>query len=350
MKILFKTSNSGGIPPTVNNTDFQDYYGGINAQTSWKSLLPAIKTATKEHLIPAIGQELYDDIADLYHTSEEDVKDEKKEFLQSCKEVVALFAMLHLGPELNISFSNMGAVEKGSSQGPVMPVAQWRYKEFKYEHAKRADRSLDRLISLLEGYVKEDITFFNVWKDSVAYLDVRTSFFESAVQFDQYVKINKSRRMFAAIKPGILWAEEDVLKLICQDQYDALKDAVQDGDATNAEDALLDKIRRYVSARAIEKEISSLSVTIDAHGVSMSSYSDGVESKSHPGVIARGAEMVGAFVRKMQQNAEDYFRELVLFIHKNIDEYPLIKNSDCYTEYKPSSTGPLCTGDGAIFL
>lgn len=350
MEILFKTSNTGNLPATVGHSNFQEHYGGVNVQTSWAGLVPSIKTATKEHLIPAIGQELYDAIVDDYHNAPGGITGERLTFLEGCQEVIALFSMLYVAPEMNINFSNMGAVEKGSSQGPVMPVAQWRYKDFKYDLAKRADRALDRLIALLEKYTAEDIAFFMSWTTSEVYAEVRTSFFSSADQFNKYVKIGKSRRMFASLYPGIIHAEEKVDQLICEDQFNALVDAIKNDDATDPEKVLLERIRRYVAAAAIAQQVPGLCVTLDTHGLQMSSYTDGMDNKAHPGSMFRGAEMVGAFVRRMEQDADTYFREMVGYIHLKIDDYPLIKDSDCYAGYKPSGSGPICSGDGAIFL
>ncbi len=345
MEILFKLSNTGGNEATIANSNFKEHYSAINDNLAWKTLLPSIRRATTDFLIKNIGSEMYDAIATAYHGTDE-LTDEQEEFLQACQDVVAYFTMIYAAPELQVSASEMGLVEKGSSSTPTMPVAQWRYKEFKYDLTRKADRFLDYVIQLLEKYVHDAVEFFDTWKTSNAYTDTRTVFFQSADQFDKYVKINGSRRLFAQISQDITRVEEEVDKIICVDQFNALSDAIKDGDASDDEKALIEQIRRYVAPKAMASAASLLSLNVDAYGLSLSSYADGIESHNNLSMAARGAEAVGAYVLKLRTDSDYQHQVLMNFIHSKIATYTLIAESDCYARYNTERRGLISSANG----
>ena len=331
------------------DSNFKQHYSAINDNLQWSTLLPSIRRATTDYLIAHIGQEMYDAIATAYH-GEDALTAEQAEFLERCQDTVAYFTMLYVAPELNVSASEMGMVEKGSSSTPTMPVAQWRYKEFKYDLTKKADKLLDGVIRLLEKYVHAGVEFFDTWRESVTYQDTRTSFFQSAGEFDRYVRISGSRRLFTQISQDIIRIEEEIDKIICEDQFNALVEAIRDGDATDDEKALIEHIRRYVAPKAMSSAASILSLNVDTHGLSLSSYTDGMESLSHHSSVVRGAETVGAYTLKLRTDADYQMQVLMNFIHSKIDTYTLIQDSDCYARYNTARRGLISTGPGGVML
>lgn len=349
MDLLFKLSNTGGLEPVVSYSNFKEHYSAVNDNLAWKSLEPSIRRATTDYLIPHISNEVYTAIAEVYVAGGE-LSEEQMEFLVACQDTVATYTMVLALPELNVTVGEMGVVDKGSTSAPTAPAPQWRYKELKYDLCKKADKMLDRCIALLEKYTHDGVEFFEGWKDTKAYKEVRTSFFHSAAEFDRYVRINSSRRLFSQIQQDIILVEEEIDKIICEDQFNALVEAIKDGDATDEENALIEQIRRYVASKAMAKAAAGLFLTIDTTGLYLSSYTDGVDSHNHFSAVARGAEAVGNFILKLQTDAS-YFQQVMMnFIHTHIDDYPDIEESDCYARYLHSKVGPIDVGPGGIFI
>lgn len=350
MEILFKTSNHAGKDATVSNSNFREHYAAVNANTDWKTLVPAIRQATEAYLIPHISQVLYDSIVDDYQNAEGSLTDVQRRFIQKCQDVVAFYAILSVSPELLISISNMGLVDKGSSNSPVTPIPQWRYKSFRYELSKKADQALDALLELLEKNVHQSMAYFMPWVEQPEYVDTRSYFFSNAKDFSRFVNINGSRRMFSALKADIERMEERVEKIICLDQFNRLREAVRDGDATDDEQLLLQKIRRYVAAAAVADAASLLNFTVDNQGLLLSSYTDGLDAHGNAASAFRGAELTGAFILQLQKNSGVYWSDLVNFVMSHIDTYPLIKDSDCYEAITDAVNIPTCNGPGGAWL
>lgn len=349
MDLLFKLSNTGGKAATIANSNFREHYASINTNMAWATIEPSIRRATERNLIPYISKELYNDLASKYQAGDE-LTDEQAEAIYLCQDVVAYYAVLSAASELNVGISDMGIVEKGSSQAPVLPVAQWRYKEFKYELTKKADEALDRLLQKLESFVIADKEEFDLWKNSSAYIETRTAFFSSAASFDAFVRIGKSRRLFQELAVDISSVEEEIDHIVCSDQFNELVNLIKEGDGDELQLQLIHKIRRYVSAKAITLCMPRLFLTLDGRGLSLSSYSDGMDNHNHLSSSFRGAEAVNGYVQQLRQNADIYFKDLMAFIYDNIDDFPLFKNSDCYTDANAAGKYPICTGPGGVFL
>lgn len=352
MKLLFKTSNTGGSTPTIGASNFKEHYAAINSNTAWKTIQPSIRRATETYLIPYISSELYEDISDKYDASEE-LDDEQTVFLTACQDVVAFYTILLLSPELNVSIGDMGVVEKGSNQQPVLPVAQWRYKEFKYDLTKKADAALDYVLELLESYVHDEVEYFNLWKNSTAYGQVRTSFFNSAAAFSKYVNINNSRRLFNSLGIDIKRAEEKIDGVIGEYQFNELVEMVNAGiDLEAPLDMLLEKIRRFVAAQSVISSTPRLFVTLDARGLTLSSYTDGYDAGNHLSSAFRGAEAVEGYLQQLKADAGAYYQDLVNFIYANIDDLPLISDSDEYQAYSTAHTHRIIHSHdgGGVFL
>lgn len=358
MKLLFKPSNVGPSDPRVSHTDFREFFAGINANTSWVTLLPTIKQVTRQILTPRMGKELYDDLATKYNDGTA-LDAAQTELLEICKNVIAQWTMVLLPSELLISVSDMGVVEKGSSQVPVTPVAQWRYKEYKFQRTLSADFALDELIAFLDLQVHGVVEYFDLYKTSEAYTINKTSFFSSAKEFDGFVKIGSSRRLFDSLAPFITRAEEDVDSIICESQFNQLVSLIREEEDLEIDEEsaftdtlklLLYKIRRYVASKSISLGHGDLFLTLDTHGLHLSSYTDGFDTFNHHSSTFKGAESVSQYVRRKSADADIFFKDLVIFIHDNIEDLPLIKDSACYESYTTGGKLPIDSGYGAVWF
>ncbi len=225
---------------------------------------------------------------------------------------------------------------------------QWRYKEFKFELTKKADKSLDVLLARLQKYVLEAVTYFDIYKNSSAYTTNKTTFFYSADQFTTYVQISSSRRLFDSLGKYILMAEEDVDHIICMDQFNTLAENIENDDLSAIEKELVEKIRRYVSSKAVSSCAATLFLTLDNRGLSLSSYTDGFITFNHHSALLKGAEAVDAYILQLRSDADLYLKNLEAFIYENIDDFPEIKASACYKTSTRRMQGPIHTGHGGV--
>lgn len=316
---------------------------------SWDTIEPTIRKATEKYLIPEIGLEIYTSIAEEYNSASPTYGAGEEEFLTLCKDVLAYHTILYAGPELNIGITDLGMVEKaGGASSGVYPTTQWRYHEFRRDITKKADQLLDRLAAFLDDQIAAETndTFFDLYKNSGAYTDTKTAFFRSADDFSKYVDIGKSRRLFTALRPYILKAEADVKTLICSDQFDTLSAKLKSDDLADVNLALYEKIAPWVACKSLSASVPGLILDVDSEGIRLSSFTDGMKTAKNAG----GTNEIGAYLYELEKQAVNLWRDLAIFIHANIDDYPDIAASDCYSEYKEDSQPVIDTGQGGIML
>jgi len=329
MDLLFKiTAVSPSTPPQVGDTNFMDHYSGVNRSMAWAELLPGIRQATEKFVLPYIGTELYDDLAEKYQAATTLTTQQAKtvELLQDC---IAYYTAYHVLPERNAFLSSMGITQNTPTEGSAQPVNQWGWKAKRWNALENGDAFLDKTLSYLEQQVKAAVAYFDLWKNSTAYNVKTSSFFRTTEKLDEYLNIQGSRRSFISLVKYMKEVEEDIIRpLLCDDQFEALK--ALDVETNEAAYALLHRVRRAVAFLGLAAGMPHHRIVIDGDGFRVVSQTDQYDDRRNQTNNVHESAII-ALAQRAEQNGRRYLIELENFLRDNAATYTLWADSPCNT-------------------
>lgn len=203
------------------------------------------------------------------------------------------------------------------------PAPQWKVNKLESSFLNGGDKALDKLLEFLE---KNSATYPD-WVNSEAYTELKGNFLQTARETSRFINISGSRRVFILLKTQINYVEEIIIRgLLCNDLYQALKSGLLDGNLSNANAALVEKIKPIVAVLCLKSAIPQLRLRITSSGIMVNSFSDGLTSKDQA-----SDKQVHELIKDLADKSMQYIDHLKNFLDDNIDDYPLYANSDCYT-------------------
>jgi len=350
MKLLFSAAAPPSGETEIRHSNFEDFYPNIHRNMAWRGLLPEIKQATRTYLMPWVGSELYDDIADKYEAGTV-LSENQAEALELMQTAIALYTVYHALPKNNLLITAMGNQQMSDTGGGSNPPSQWAFKLTRWNALLQADSTLDQLLDALESYIAAEDSYFDLHKNSKARKRDVSDFFRSADQMDQFINIQGNRRAYARVVKYFAKAEKRYLyPVLGKDFYTEMK-ALLDSAATltTPQIDLLAKIRAAVAEYGLLEAIPHLALVIDDSGLKIVSSMDGFDQRiSHAANNNQSA--VERLRQKCEQDAGVYLREMADFLYTNADDYPTWKNSDAYPDYSTTTTVLDTAAGGAIFL
>ncbi|WP_428657627.1 DUF6712 family protein [Runella sp.] len=274
--------------------------GGIQQEMNWSAFEPFIRQAEKVYIIPAIGEEFYDELAELTTPNAKQTK-----LLEWLRIAVAEYADLLGGMRLFMHTSNAG---KQVPQMPNMgPPAKWMTVTAIKQAIAKADLALESALQYLEKH-KAD---FPTWSESEAYTIDHSLFLASATELTKYFPAAKdSRRLYLSLRNYIATAQEFFLAPLVGDaQFAVWINRMADDNITpTAQEAQAWKLARYALAhQAFAESIPYLNINEDWRLVS---ETDGIVNE---GILdaARRQEML----TNCQAKAEEYKNRLLNYIN-----------------------------------
>jgi len=332
MKLIFKaiTSPSSGSE-LLKHTNFKQHFSGAHDSMPWSMLQPAIRQATRKYLIPFIGINLYNDIAEKFH-NDTDLDDNQTDVLELMQDSLAHYVVYYAMPKLNISLASMGVQQNTSSDGSSTPANQWSFHGSRWDILKSADEILDQLLQLLEQLVIADEAYFDLYKNSDAYSYKKSSFFRTAAELDEYLNIQGSQRTFISMSRYLKKAEEKyILPIICTDQFNDIVTKYQEGTLADDDLDLFNHIRKTTAEWALYEAVPHLSIIPEADGFKVISSTDGMFSKRNlTNTIHEKA--IQQLRYSAEENGKTFRAELLSYLYANADTFTLWKNSDCYID------------------
>lgn len=352
MKILFKTSNQlpSGTHEMVTHYDFREHYPGINSNTSWNTIAPYIRQATKYYVVPFLGA-LYNNLADDYNAGGT-LPEWKQEIVETLQDAIAHYAMYDVLPILNISVAEMGITQYAASEGTAMPTSQWAFKNARWEILRKADASLDIALSLIESQIKLGQTYFDSYKVSQEYIAKTSAFFKATSDLDEYLNIQGSRRAFISLMKYFTKAEQRYLiPILGQAFYNELAEGLRANNLSELNGKLLPYIRRLVSEYGLYEAIPHLSLIIEGDGFKIVSSTDMYDDKKNLTNFTH-RDAIESLKYKAEENGRLARADLIEFLYKNEKDYSTWKESDFYEDPEsrkiPVTTS--CNQIGGIFI
>lgn len=325
MKSIFKKAT--GVPGAndkVGDYNFKDHYPDVNRNMMWSELEAYIRQATRRFILPFIGQDLYDDIADTIQSGGA-LTDPQKEFVERLRDAVAYSAIMTILPKKKTVVASMGAIENVAKEGTTA-TSQWGFRTTLWSVAQDADRNTDEMLEYLEARVKASDTNFDLWKDSDAFLVGKADLFRTTGEFQTYQNINNSRRTYLSLLPVLKQAtKQHLVPILSQEQYDALVTAVRANNPTPAQEKLLEKVRMAAAAWAVFYATNKVAVLPDQDGWRVIGNAEAVDQRSYSAEVTQGA--IQRIRDASEQDSRINTADLTLFLAENADDYPLWKAS-----------------------
>lgn len=348
MDLLFKITNDDAQTgqEVVGDSNFKAHFPALHHNMSWSTLLPFIRQATRDHVIPFIGQSQYDDIADKFQTDAA-LNTSQSSFLEYLQDTVAYYTVYHAIPSLNLVISDMGVQESESSEGTSRPVTQWRYKNALWKVSQQADANLDATLAYMEYEIEEHSNaYFDLWKNDTAYNAAVSSLFRHTSDVSKYIEIHKSRRTYLALLPHLRRAEDTkIADTICQDMLNELASQVEGNSLTAENQTLLPYVQRAAAHWALHLAVPHLSLMIESNGIKVVSSTDGFDNRGNV-LSAFAKEAVVRLQQRAEDDAKTAIASLLKFLYANSDDYPTWKDSACY--FDPEEVDPVVCSEDEI--
>ena len=286
----------------------------VENDTYFEAVEPYLVSAENEYLKPYLGDALF---AAIQESNYDAAKKEK--IINSIKIAVSCFAFYHIIQEGTLRLNEHGAFQAtGAHQ---TSPSKWRDDNAKSELIKRGDRALDQLLDIL----MENIDDYQEWKDSKWYA-IRTSLIISnAKDFDEYVPISRSTRVFLRLLPDIKKAMRLMPSLICDAMTKRITDHLKEREGTpEALDSLLPYLQAVVAYEAIVRAIPRFNFFMTPDGILFYSISDGTFQK-----MAASHSEKKDMLHRYKENLAEAKSELLAFLRNNLEDYPEFGNSPC---------------------
>jgi hypothetical protein len=341
MKLLFKSANATNTTE-VGHTNFKNHYPSVSSNANWNELKTYIRQATDLYVIPYIGQEWYDKLADDFHADSVDVS--ALSIVEKLQDAIAYYTIYKAMPFMPFVVSAVGVQKAQSSQGAAA-ISAGEAKNIRWNAHLDADRMLDDVLKLLTAAPG---TYFDLWHTYANKLFKTSAFFKTAAELNTYLNIQQSRRAFQVLVPHLHSAEEQVIKIIGRPFFAHLTTMPQ----TELEGFADGMICRYIAQQALYEAIPYLTLVIESDGFMVVSRGDGTEERNslkhqqHENAILRLREAA-------REKAAEYKSELIAFLWEKKADFPLWQASDLYKSMAADTTprtGIIVCGNGGVFL
>lgn len=281
-------------------------------------LQPHLDSAEKNFLLPILGKEFYDEIIEELEAGTPDPQ--WQALLPYLQKPIAWngFYLFFKKPVGNLSHSGFFKNRFEHTEAP----AKWEIDQIKDDLICNADLALDELIAFL----REKSTDYPTWGDSEYFASNAGRIITTPAQFNQYVNIGCSGRVFQRLLYYRNIAERNIGKSVCNALHLRIQNELAGDPAiTPAITALLDYLRPVVAFETMKLSIVMIPFFQYNGGLYSWTYADGTLTKT--ALTGQQTREMAAQYAEQYEHARD---ELLAFLKRNIEDYPEYAASDCY--------------------
>ncbi|WP_138993963.1 DUF6712 family protein [Larkinella sp. C7] len=302
--------------------------GGVQKTMNWPTWEPYVRGAEIRHIIPAIGEELYDELTAVVSPSAE-----QKKLLDRLRPAVAFAAYLDAVPYLVTATGDVGIVMNTPSN--TANISKWMYVTLVKDAQAKADYWIETALQWLELHAGA----FPTWTASASYTINQGRIIASATEWSRAFPAGRgSRRLFLAVRNYLNNSEVDFLKpLLGPALYTHLLEKLSTAplSLTMPETEVLRLSRLAVAHHAFGEAIPFLNINEDFRIVS---ETDGIVNED-----ALETGRLNAILRDCQDKASGYAADLVKYLNANASE-TVLHDYFIYERYQPPVAGQLSGG------
>ena len=296
-------------------------YITLSQSANFDSIVPHIKNAESDYLIPLIGTDMYNYIHAIYqytinHEFDGSACDEKTELLIE----IIQSALVHLAFWIGYDVLNAHITDGGFKRIESDTVkGLYKYQEDNLKNYLKSCgfNQLDHLL----GYLEANIEDFEDYKNSENYTQFKSMLVQTTDQFNETVFINKSRLTFLRVKAHMKIIEETEIKgLLGSAVYSYIKQEIIKDSPDQRVTDLLPMLRKPIIflATALLMEESGADLT-----------DKGLYFKSAKAVGVNSTEMtpssdlrISVLVNRYRNYGKSYLDQLYSYLQDNNDTWP----------------------------
>ena len=230
------------------------------------------------------------------------------------RKAAAYYGMYDALEFINVNLSNVGAMSHNSNE--TTPIRQWEYKEARKNAILKADRFMDKALSIMEGTP----TDYPTWQSSAEFTQRTKYLITNADDFKDLglVDINGSRRTYLKLVPFIDKVERNqVTDCVGATLLTTLKANILAGTATAQELKLLNNfIYPSLAHFTVYEGAPSLNLDVSASGLRLVSTSDGITTYAH------NEKAYAEWRHHLLMDAKRYLNLAKSFLDENTADFP----------------------------
>jgi hypothetical protein len=283
-----------------------------NASFEFEQILPFIKfNGEPELIIPAISQAQYDALNTAYNDN--DMTEDLEKLLDKVRFPLANFAYMKYIPFAQLSISASGIhIETNDEKKTAF---EWQINKLESACIENAYNGIEQLLIFLET----NKATYTVWAASTSFTEFKECFVNTAIEFNNYFNIGKSRSTFIALKPLMLRMEEFHIKpVLGKTLYAAIKAGIASGTIPDIHKKLLEFIKPAVVNFTAGRAVVELPVKYSTDGIHVVEENVRVKDKSK---VAAQIPQLGALQIQCEKDADVYMKTLEDFLYLNVQDY-----------------------------
>lgn len=316
-------------------TDIKNYIS-VNVTTEFDTIKPYIEQAQIKFIKPVLGKILYNKLVDWVDSEDsDDSTGFMDDLLIKVKLPLIYYAYYLYAPIGNIQIGDRGfQIDTSETKKTAF---EWQIDKVMESWLNTAHDFIEELILWLEEFVEEHDSDSGIihedivaWANSDAYTISHDLFINTADDFNEEMFINKSRRLFVALRPIMKSIErKHILPVLGEDYYNELKNAIQDRKISSDNQVIINKIRPALAHLTISRALSEISVDILPEG-NFINWKQGIINAKRPA----GLNYISWLKQELKKDGDTELREVQLYLDQNANtsKYSTYYNSDKYFE------------------
>lgn len=291
----------------------------LNSLNNDKSL-PDMEDAEQKHIIPVIGESLYNRLQSLYSSGSED-----KSFLRLIaivrKPLVAYAYLDNIGL-LHATITDAGVRRFGT--GDMPSVYAWEFRELTKSLSGKAMSGMELLLEYLDNNSMD----WPEWSDSPLWGLRNNLIIKSGKDFSNNYPLYQPCRTYNALLPIIVEVQDNyIIPSVGKPFFDSL--FINSGDSSNHE--VIRLIKKSVAHYTIKHAVEQLPVSVTELGLTVltAGNSNDVE---YPGKTSASDHLLELKGRAADRDGALYLRKVKSYLNKNASDqlFPLYFRSKYY--------------------
>jgi len=301
----------------------------VDVNMKFSKIKPSIDEASEIFIKPLLGITFFGDLAEAYTAapSPTELPEDVSVLLPYVQRALAYYAAFLAVEEIGVSVGDLG-IQQSFNQNS-QPAPAWKVNNLKVKYITSADRAADSLLEFLEDTASP--TVYTPWySDANVNTAMSGAIVHKTAIASRYIDINGSRRVFLRLKKRIHDIETGFVKrMLCATQYDELVAQLKANSLSETNQALVSYLEPIIAKKALYLTIPALSISIEGDGIMLLSSNDTAVMKQAASIQDKNLLMASLKDGDLGFEADE--AELTSFIAKNIDNYPLIASSPCWS-------------------
>lgn len=299
----------------ADQTELKPFLPQISADIEVGDLTSDIEEVDRE-IIDLISQEQFDELKNAYET--DTLTPELETLLKFVRTI-----------EANLGYAKFRILNKAKieSTGEYQIETDTHKKLYRYEDTQINERLLEKGNAAIEQMLKfleRNEAFFLAWTASTAYTQFKSLFIKTASEFDEYININESRRIFLKLKRLLKETENiEIKKFLGNTTFAQIKADVDNVDFV----PILEFLKPALAHLTWAKALRILPINLTAEGY----YSFNYRGDQHTSDRQKtDLNYIQEAIENAKNMAEVYLAEAANYLNENLILFPNFTESAAY--------------------